>query len=163
MNRPYTREYYIDKIAEIRASKPGIAIGTDIIVGFCGETEEDFEETLDLYRQCDFDIAYTAQYSVRSGTAGARMFKDDVPRKEKKRRWNELQRLMEEAVLRKNQKYVGREVSVLVESCDKGMCSGNSREMKRVLFRGDESLVGTIQNVTIDRAVEWVLYGKITL
>jgi tRNA-2-methylthio-N6-dimethylallyladenosine synthase len=162
MNRPYTREYYIDKIAEIRASKPGIAIGTDIIVGFCGETDENFEQTLDLYRQCDFDIAYTAQYSVRSGTAATRMYKDDVSRKDKKRRWNELQHLMEETVLRKNQEYVGKKVSVLVESCDKGLCSGNSREMKRVLFRGDESLVGTIQDVSIDRAVEWVLYGIIT-
>ncbi|MBI4252845.1 tRNA (N6-isopentenyl adenosine(37)-C2)-methylthiotransferase MiaB [Candidatus Uhrbacteria bacterium] len=160
MNRHYTREYYIDKIQEIRASKPGIAIGTDIIVGFCGETEGDFEQTMDLYRECDFDIAYTAQYSVRSGTAGARMYKDDVPRQEKKRRWNVLQKLMEETALRKNQAYVGRTVSVLVESCEKDLCSGNSREMKRVLFRGDESLVGTIQNVTIDRAVEWILYGS---
>ncbi len=160
MNRPYTREYYLETIDKIRAIKPGIALGTDIIAGFCGESEEDFEQTMDLYRECDFDIAYTAQYSVRSGTAGARMYKDDVSRQEKKRRWNELQRLMEETALRKNQVYVGRSVSVLVESCDKGLCSGNSREMKRVLFRGDDSLVGTIQDVTIDRAVEWILYGN---
>lgn len=162
MNRPYTREYYIDTVKHIRATKPGIAIGTDIIVGFCSETEADFDETIDLYRQCDFDIAYTAQYSVRSGTAGARMYKDDVPRGEKKRRWNVLQKLMEETALRKNQEYVGKTVSVLVESCDKGLCSGNSREMKRVLFRGDDSLVGTIQNITIERSLEWVLYGRIT-
>lgn len=159
MNRPYTREYYIDTVQHIRAVKPGIAIGTDIIVGFCGETESNFDETIDLYRQCDFDIAYTAQYSVRSGTAGARMYKNDVPRVEKKRRWNVLQKLMEETALRKNQEYVGKIVSVLVESCDKGLCSGNSREMKRILFRGDESQVGTIQDITIDRSLEWVLYG----
>ncbi len=70
---------------------------------------------------------------------------------------------MEKTVLQKNQDYVGKQVSVLIESCDKGLCSGNSRDMKRVLFRGDESLVGTIQDVTIERAVEWVLYGKLSI
>lgn len=161
MNRPYTREYYIEKIDEIRASKPTIAIGTDIIVGFSGETDEDFEMTCDLYRRCSFDIAYLAQYSVRSGTAAARMYKDDVPAKEKKRRWNILQQIMEETVLKKNQTYIGSCVSVLVDSFQQGLCSGNSREMKRVVFRGDESLIGTIQDVSVDRAVEWVLYASL--
>ncbi len=163
MNRPYTREQYIDIIEKIKEARPGIALGTDIIVGFCGESDEDFEQTLDIYRTCNFDIAYNAQYSVRSGTAASRMYKDDVSRKVKKERWNALHRLMEETVLRKNQEYVGRSVSVLVESCENGQCSGNSGEMKRVLFRGDESLVGTIQNVRIERAVEWILYGTANL
>ncbi len=161
MNRPYTREYYIERIAKLRELAPTIALGTDIIVGFCGETEEQFEETLDLYRVCDFDIAYTAMYSVRSGTAAVRMYKDDVGRHEKKRRWHALQRLMEETVLRKNQAFVGTTVSVLVDSCEKGVASGNSREMKRVNFRGEPSLIGQIVSVHIDRAVEWVLYGSL--
>jgi len=161
MNRPYTREYYIEKIDEIRTSRPTIALGTDIIVGFSGETEDDFEMTCDLYRRCNFDIAYLAQYSVRSGTAAARMYKDDVPPKEKKRRWNILQQIMEETVLKKNQKFVGSTVSVLVDSFQQGLCSGNSFEMKRVVFRGDESLIGTIQDVSVDRVVEWVLYGSL--
>jgi len=159
MNRPYSREYYIETIEKMRAARPGIAIGTDIIVGFCGESDEDFEQTLDLYRQCDFDISYNAQYSVRSGTAASRMYKDDVPAKIKKERWQVLHQLMEATVLRKNQAYVGKTVSVLVESCEKGLCSGNSREMKRVVFHGDAALVGTIQSVVIDRALEWILYG----
>ncbi len=159
MNRPYSREYYIETIEKIKKAKPGIAIGTDIIVGFCGETEEDFEETLDLYRVCDFDIAYNAQYSVRSGTAASRMFKDDVPPRVKKERWNRLHTLMEDTVLRKNQQYIGTDVSVLVESCEKGLCSGNSREMKRVVFRGSETMIGTVIPVKVERAVEWVLYG----
>lgn len=161
MNRPYSREYYISKIDEIRSVKPTIAIGTDIIVGFSGETVDDFELTCDLYRRCDFDIAYLAQYSVRSGTAAARMYKDDVSPKEKKRRWNILQNIMEETVLRKNQAYVGKTVSVLVDAWDQGICSGNSLEMKRVVFRGDSSFIGTIQQVRIDRAIEWVLYGSL--
>lgn len=159
MNRPYTREQYIDIIRRVRAAKPHIAIGTDIIVGFCGETEEQFEETVSLYRECDFDIAYLARYSQRSGTAAVRMYKDDVQKQEKKRRWEALQALMEETVLRKNQHYVGRTVEVLVESCDKGLCSGNSREMKRVNFAGSLDMVGTLVPVTIDKAVEWILYG----
>ena len=159
MNRPYTREQYIEIIKKIRAARPSIAIGTDIIVGFCGETEEDFEETLDLYRQCDFDIAYQAQYSQRSGTAAVRMYKDDVSRAEKKRRWQKLQTLMEETVLRKNQKFVGGIVEVLVDTCEKGICGGNSLEMKRVNFSGPPNLLGSIVSVKIDRAVEWILYG----
>ncbi|MDO8571060.1 MAG: tRNA (N6-isopentenyl adenosine(37)-C2)-methylthiotransferase MiaB, partial [bacterium] len=115
MNRPYTREQYIETIKKVRQACPDIALGTDIIVGFCGETEEDFLQTIDLYTQCDFDIAYLAMYSVRSGTAASRMYKDDVLRLDKKRRWRELHTLMEDTVLRKNQRYVGQSVSVLVD------------------------------------------------
>ena len=83
MNRKHTGDFYIDLIKKIRAKKPDIAIGTDIIVGFCGETEEQFQETVDLYKQCDFDIAYLAEYSTRSGTAADKAFKDDIPQKRK--------------------------------------------------------------------------------
>ena len=159
MNRPYTREYYIETIQKLRSRKPDIALGTDIIVGFSGESEDDFAQTVDLYRTCDFDISYTAQYSVRSGTAAIRMYKDDVSKVEKKKRWHTMQHLMEETVLRKNQAYVGKNVEVLVDACEKGLCSGNSREMKRVLFRGNDSMIGTLQSVIVDRALEWVLYG----
>ncbi len=161
MNRPYTREQYIDTIKKIREACPAIAIGTDIIVGFCGETEDDFLQTVDLYKQCDFDIAYMAMYSVRSGTAAARMYKDDVLRQDKKRRWRELHTLMEETVLRKNQAYGGQQVSVLVDGYEKGVCSGNSKEMKRVQFRGGEEFLGRIVDVRIDRALEWMLYGTV--
>lgn len=160
MNRPYTREYYIDLIQRLYEKIPLIALGTDIIVGFSGETRDDFEQTLDLYRTCNYDIAYTAMYSVRSGTLASKMYKDDVERIEKKQRWRELQDLMETTVLRKNQRYIGQCVEVLVDSCDKGTCSGNSREMKRVLFRGGDGLVGELVRVRIQRALEWVLYGE---
>lgn len=162
MNRPYTREYYVGIIEQLRTVKSSIALGTDIIVGFCGETDEQFEDTLALYRTCDFDIAYTAMYSVRSGTAATRMYKDDVPKQEKKRRWRALQSLMEETVLKKNQAFVGTKVSVLVDTHDKGVCSGNSSEMKRVVFPGTPELIGTIVPVQIDRVIEWILYGRTT-
>ncbi len=160
MNRRHTREFYLDLIQKIRAKKPTIAIGTDIIVGFCGETEEQFEETVDLFQKCDFDISYHAQYSTRTGTLATKAFQDDVSKEEKKRRWWVLQRLMEQTVLRKNQEYVNQQVSVLVEECDGIWCTGNSSEMKRVRFKGNTSLVGKIILVEIYKAEEWMLYGR---
>jgi tRNA-2-methylthio-N6-dimethylallyladenosine synthase len=161
MNRRHKRDFFIDLVKRIRAKKPDICLGTDIIVGFCGETPEQFEETVDLYKQCDFDISYSAQYSTRSGTLAVKAFKDDVTREEKKRRWWVLQKLQEEIVLRKNQEYLGKKVSVLVEECGNGWCSGNTREMKRARFKGDESFIGKIVEIEIFKAEEWVLYGKI--
>ncbi|MBI4427376.1 MAG: tRNA (N6-isopentenyl adenosine(37)-C2)-methylthiotransferase MiaB [Candidatus Magasanikbacteria bacterium] len=161
MNRKYTREYYIDLIKKIRIARSNIAIGTDLIVGFCGETDEQFNNTLDLYRQCDFDIAYQAKYSERVGTAAAKAFKDDVPRAIKKQRWQAVQDLMEEITYRKNQKYSGQIVSVLVDKCEKNICSGNSSEMKLVQFPGASDLIGQIVPVKIDWADTWVLRGKV--
>ncbi len=159
MNRTYTREKYIETIQQVREACPDIAIGTDIILGFCGETETQFEETLDLYRTCDFDIAYIAMYSTRSGTSAAKIFKDDIPRLEKKRRWQTVQSLMEETVIRKNQKYKNTVVSVLVDSWKKGKCEGNSREMKRVSFPGEKDMIGRISNIHITHPLEWMLHG----
>lgn len=161
MNRRYTREYFLELMAKIRAKKPDIGIGTDIIVGFCGETEADFEQTVDLYKQADFDISYTAIYSPRSGTAAYKAFKDDVPRLEKKRRWLVLQALMEDTVLRKNQVYVGQEVEVLVDAYDHGVASGNSREMKLTRFNSEVDLTGQTVRVRVTKAFEWMLSGEL--
>lgn len=159
MNRPYTSEYYRERIDQLRERIPRIALGTDIIVGFCGETEDDFSKTVDLYTYCQFDIAYLAMYSVRSGTAAPRLYKDDVPVSEKKRRWMELQQVMERIVLTKNQYYLGKTVSVLIDSYDKGVCSGNSREMKRVQYKSPTDDRGRVMNVVVNQALEWMLYG----
>ena len=162
MNRKYTREEYLALVKKIKKARPGIALGTDIIVGFCGETKKQFKNTLDLYKKCAFDISYHAQYSERPGTVAAKMFKDDVPRLEKKRRWQAVQALMEKIVRRKNQKYVGQTVSVLVDKCAGGYCYGNSNEMKLVRFLGVKKLLGQIVNVKIQEAKEWILYGTKT-
>ncbi|PIR77714.1 MAG: tRNA (N6-isopentenyl adenosine(37)-C2)-methylthiotransferase MiaB [Candidatus Magasanikbacteria bacterium CG10_big_fil_rev_8_21_14_0_10_38_6] len=161
MNRRHDRDFYIHLIERIRAKKPNIAIGTDIIVGFCGETEEQFADTYSLYDLCDFDISYTAQYSERTHTVAARAFSDDVPKEEKKKRWWALQHLMEGIVFRKNQVYKQTTVSVLVDHYEHEYCTGNSREMKRVRFKGNSDMVGTIQDVAIYKADEWMLWGKI--
>jgi tRNA-2-methylthio-N6-dimethylallyladenosine synthase len=182
MNRRYTREQYLDVVRRIREKIPAIAIGTDIIVGFSGESAEQFEQTASLYKEVGFDISYTAQYSQRSGTAAWRAFKDDVPREEKKRRWQVLQELMEKIVYEKNQAYVGKTVSVLVErheppkvtdeilampgniqkilASQPGTCFGNSRELKLVSFPGPKDLVGQLVSVKIFKAERWILSGE---
>ncbi len=178
MNRRYTRERYLEIIEKVKEVRPGIAIGTDIIVGFCSETEAEFEETLDLYRQVEFDISYHAMYSARTGTLSHRLWRDDVPREEKQRRWQKIQKLMEETTLQKNQSYIGKTVEVLVERCENNpphispdpsgratvnRCLGLSREMKLVEFPGDASLVGQTVHVRITEAQTWILKGHIDL
>ena len=164
MNRRYKAEEYLELVGKIKAKKPGIALGTDIIVGFSGETEEQFEKTVDLYKKADFDIAFLAMYSPRTGTAAHTAFADTVPREEKRRRWRVLQDLMEDIVLRKNQEYAGKIVEVLVEKAeargDKIVASGNSREMKLVNFPGTPDDAGKLINVKINKAREWVLEGE---
>ena len=160
MNRKYTREQFINLTKKIRAQKPEIAIGTDIIVGFCSENKKQFEQTVDLYKQCDFDIAYLAMYSQRSGTVAAKAFKDDVLAIEKKRRWRVLQDLMEEIVLRKNQKYLGQTVEVLVDEVKNSICTGNSSEMKMVQFLGKKAMTGKLIKVKINFAEKWILKGE---
>ncbi len=160
MNRKYTREEFINLVKKIRAEVPGIAIGTDIIVGFCSENKKQFEQTVDLYKQCDFDIAYLAMYSQRSGTVAAKIYKDDVEITEKKRRWRVLQDLMEEIVLRKNQKYLGQTVEVLVDEFKDGVCTGNSNEMKMVQFLGNKKMIGQFVKVKINFAEKWILKGE---
>lgn len=159
MNRKYTVAQYLERIHNVKERYPTMALATDIIVGFCGETPEQFEDTVALYRQVDFDISYTALYSPRTGTLAYKLFEDDVPREEKKRRWRVLQALMEETALRKNNVYVGKTVEVLVDEYQGGVCRGNSREMKLVKFPGTRALVGKIVPVKIEKAMEWVLEG----
>ena len=183
MNRHYTALQYLEVIDRLRAKIPNLAIGTDIIVGFCAETSEGFKKTVELYQTVRFDISYTARYSTRSGTAAWRAFKDDVSQDEKKRRWNVLHEIQEQIVYEKNQRYVGQVVSVLVDRHEPpkitdemllmpekiqevlarqpGMCYGNSREMKLVHFAGGKEMIGEVVNVKITKADMWVLDGDV--
>jgi tRNA-2-methylthio-N6-dimethylallyladenosine synthase len=161
MNRRHNREFYLDVIRRIRAQKPDIALGTDIIVGYSGDSEAQFEDTVSLYLEADFDISYHAQYSVRTGTLGHKIFADDVPKSEKKRRWQVLQDMMEEITARKNRAFQDRDVSVLFDTYHPdGWLEGNSREMKRVRMKGEAALVGTIHTVHIFKADTWMLWGN---
>lgn len=161
MNRKYTREQYLELIKKIRVARPDITLGTDIIVGFCGETDEQFANTMDLFKQCDFDISYHAMYSERTGTVAAKAFKDDVPHVVKKERWQMIQDYMEKRTLEKNQKYLDQTVRVLVDKCADGICSGNTDDLKFAQFLGTPDMVGKFVQIKITQAMAWVLRGSV--
>lgn len=127
MRRRYTREWYLDRVARIRQAMPDCAITTDIIAGFCGETEQDHQDTLDIMRRVKYDYAYMFQYSERPGTLAARNYPDDITPREKTRRLNEIIALQNELSLESNKRDVGKTFKVLIE--------GTSR-------RNDEELCG---------------------
>lgn len=164
MNRKYTVEEYAEKIAKFRAAVPGAAVTTDVIVGFCGEKADQFENTLKAFREIRWDQAYIARYSQRSGTVASNCFPDDVPAAEKSRRWHAVNNLLKVISLEKNREYIGRTLEVLVERHDPatGECEGRSRENKVVQFPGDADLIGQLVPVQIEHVLEWVLKGSQT-
>ncbi|MFZ3171483.1 MAG: tRNA (N6-isopentenyl adenosine(37)-C2)-methylthiotransferase MiaB [Carboxydocellales bacterium] len=163
MNRKYTRELYLELIAKVRAHIPDIAITTDLIVGFPGETEQDFRDTLDLIEQVRFDAAYTFVYNKRSGTPAANMA-EQVSDEVKKSRIQQLISLQNSITLAKNQEEIGRKVEILVEGTSRInniKLSGRARNNKMVIFDGDLSLIGKLVTISIDDAKTWHLEGKL--
>ena len=156
MNRKYTIEKFESIIKKVRKIKPEIAVGTDIIVGYPGETKKQFENTLKFYKKINFDISYHAMYSERLETAAAKL-QDDVVREEKKKRWRRLQTLMEKITFEKNQKYLGRKISVLIDICTKSYCEGNSLEMKRARIYHGHHQPGEIVDAKVTKAMTWML------
>lgn len=163
MNRKYTVEDYLTKIEKIREINPNIEISTDLIIGFPGETEDDFQETIELIRKVKYDSAFTFLYSVREGTPAAKS-KDQVPENVKRDRFNRLMSEMNPIAFEKNQKYVGQTVSVLVEDVSKNnneVLTGRTIENKIVNFPGDINLIGKIVDVKIFDARTFTLEGNI--
>jgi len=162
MNRKYTREQYLDVIRKIKERRPEIALGTDIIVGFPGETRAQFEETLSLFENVNYDISYNAQYSPRSGTLGVKLYADDVGKEEKRERWDELQSLMERIALEKNRLFVGKRVEILIDRIDRGYAYGNTHEMKLARIKESEAApVGTLIRANVIDAMPWVLEAEL--
>lgn len=153
MSRGYSREDYIEKINEIRKMVPDVAISTDIIVGFAGETDEEFQDTLSLMREVQFDGMFAFKYSERSGTKAAEKFKDDVPERVKLDRLSQVLELNGKIVLQKNEKYVGTTQEVLVEGPSKRgneQLNGRTRTNKIVNFdNGDKIILGELVNIEI--------------
>ncbi len=171
MGRQYTVDAYLGLVERLRAAVPGIVLTTDVIVGFCGETEAQFENTLDLLRQVRFEQVFAAAFSVRPGTPAARL-PDDVPRAEKKRRLQALLDLQEEIGAQANERWIGRETEVLVDQVGKASSHddeptagprlrGRNRESKLVHFAGTEDLVGKLVKVRVARAGPYALAGSI--
>ena len=164
MNRRYTREKYLGLVEDIRAAVEGVELTTDIIVGFPGETEEDFEETLALVRQVGFSAAYTFMYSPRLGTRAAEM-ENQVPEEVKKDRLLRLNACSAEQLKVGNQKYIGQEGTVLVEGCDRRekapMAYGKLTNFKMVYFPGDAGLIGSMRHVRITGIQNNSLIGEL--
>ncbi len=165
MNREYTREWYIDRINAIRSIIPGCAVSTDIIAGFCSETEEDHNETLSLIEWTGFDFAYMFKYSERPGTKAARKYKDDIPEEIKTRRLNEIISLQNKISGRSKKMDVGRVFEVLIEGYSKRSkdnLSGRTSQNKVVVFPDDGHKKGEYVNVYIERCTSATLIGSIS-
>ncbi len=162
MHRGYTREHYLELVADLRRQIPGISLTTDLIVGFPGETEADFEDTLDLVARVQFDNAFTFMFSPRRGTEAAIM-PGQLPTATKKERLKRLMELQNRISLAKNEALVGQEVEILVEGpskTDPDQLSGRTRTNKLVIFPGDQSLTGRLVKVRLTRAQTWLLKGE---
>lgn len=163
MNRKYTREKYLEVVERLRKAVPDIAISTDIIVGFPGETEEDFEETLSLVRSVKYDSAFTFLYSVRQGTPAAE-FEDQIPEEVKHQRFDRLVDAVNADSAEKNAAYKGRIERVLVEGVSKkneNTLTGRTEGFKLVDFEGGRELIGQMVNVEITEGKTFSLTGKI--
>jgi len=164
MNRKYTREQYLQRINAIRQHIPGCAISTDIIVGFCGETEEDHRQTLSLMEDAGFDFAYMFKYSERKLTLAAETFKDDIPDPVKERRLHEVIRLQQELSLRSNKLDVGKNFEVLIEGeskRSKNHFSGRTSQNKVVVFPKTKTEVSHYVNVKILSCTSATLIGEV--
>ena len=164
MNRKYTREWYLDRIAAIRRIVPDAAIGTDVFCGFHGETLDDHAQTLSLMREVGFDSAFMFKYSERPGTFAAKHLPDNIAEDEKVRRLNEVIALQLELSLESNRRDVGKTFEVLVEGRSKrsadDMC-GRTSQNKLVVFPKESAKIGDLVQVHIDEASAATLIGKI--
>jgi len=162
MHRGYTREKYLGIIAKLRAAKPGIGITTDIIVGFPGETEEDFAETMAVCREVEFDNAYIFKYSQRRDTPAADL-PDQLPQAVREERNHRLLELVNGIAARKYDAFIGKQVQILVEGPSKknpARYTGRTRCNRIVLFDGGERHRGQLMDVLIERTGSFTLYGN---
>jgi len=164
MRRGYTRKEYIDRIQRLRDQSPDVALSTDIIVGFPGETEQEFEETLEILREIKYDEIFSFTYSPRSHTIAAKIYPDDVPEDEKKSRLARVQSLQREISLRKNREKIGSVEEILVEGRSKlgnGQVMGRTRTNKIVNIVGPECWIGEKIQVRITGASANSLLGDL--
>jgi len=162
MARKYSREHYLELVRKIKEAIPTASLTTDIIVGFPNETDEQFEETMSLYREVEFDSAYTFIYSPREGTPAAKM-QDNVPMEVKKERLQRLNALVNEISAKKLKEYEGKVVEVLVEGESKNnpeVLAGYTEKSKLVNFKAPKSVIGQLVKVKVTKAKTWTLNGE---
>jgi tRNA-2-methylthio-N6-dimethylallyladenosine synthase len=161
MKRGYTVEQYRRLVEKIRAIVPGAAIHTDIIVGFCGETDAQFQDTYDLLAELKLDKVHLARYSPRPNTVSARRMEDDVPEEEKKRRHMAIDALQGQVSAEINARYLGQTVEVLVEDQHKGKWRGRTPQNKLVFFEDAGDWRGKLANVEIAWTGPWSMQGRL--
>jgi tRNA-2-methylthio-N6-dimethylallyladenosine synthase len=161
MRRGYTNQNYRDLVARIRSRIPGVSIGTDIIIGFPGESEAAFEQTYRLLEDLKLDVAHLARYSPRPNTYSAKFLTDDVPADEKMRRFRALEDLQKEVVGEINQKFLSQTQPVLFEGKSKDRWRGRTPTNRLVFVESSENLIGQIRDVRISWAGPWSLLGDV--
>ena len=163
MNRKYTKEQYLNLVEKMKKEIPNVTFSTDIIVGFPGETDEEFEDTLDVVEKVNFEQVYMFIYSRRVGTPGDKM-ENQVPEEQKHVRFDKLKALVESQIAENNKKYVGTTQKVLVEGTSKNnenMLTGRTDSNKVVIFEGDKSLIGSMIELKIVSEHMWYLKGEL--
>ncbi len=159
MNRGYTRDDYISLVDRVRQAVPGIAISTDLIVGFPGETEQQFNRSYDAVKTLRFDTVHAAVYSPRPGTAASARFADDVPHEVKMQRLHAIEELQAGIQAGINAELIGTTVEVLVEGTKAGKWYGRTGTDRLVFFRDDRDCIGQLVEVSIASASPWALQG----
>ena len=163
MNRKYTKEQYLELVEKMKAKIPNLTLSTDIIVGFAGETDEEFEDTLDVVKKVCFEQVYMFIYSRRVGTPGDKM-ENQIPEEIKHKRFDKLKALVESQISENNQKYVGTTQKVLVEGKSKNnkeLLTGRTDSNKVVIFEGNKDLIGKMIDLQIVSEHLWYLKGKL--
>ena len=160
MNRHYDRETYLEKVRYAKSVMPGLVLTSDVIVGFPGETEEEFEETISLIEQVHYDALFTFIFSPRPGTPAAKM-EDPTPKEDKSRRFDRLCDVQNRISEQIHAGYIGKTFRCLVDGTDKDLLTARTEGGRLVRFRGEESLIGTYQNITITGHNTWSLTGTL--
>ena len=161
MRRGYTVEHYQQLITQIRSKIPGVALSTDVIVGFPSETEEQFQQTVNLLSALRFDTVHIAAYSPRAGTIASREYEDNIPPAEKRRRFDKIEQLQESIAAEINARLSGKTVEVLVEAKKKDKWQGRSRTGKLVFFSNNNDCLGQLVKIRIEQTSPWSLQGKL--
>ncbi len=160
MNRHYDRDTYLNKVNYAKSVMPELVLTSDVIVGFPGETEEEFEQTVSLIQQVHYDSLFTFIFSPRPGTPAASM-EDPTPKEEKSRRFDKLCQVQNAISEEIHASYIGKTMNCLVDGRDKDMLTARTEGGRLVRFAGDESLIGTYQNITITGSTTWSLTGEL--
>jgi tRNA-2-methylthio-N6-dimethylallyladenosine synthase len=164
MRRGYTINGYLERIRRLRSRCPRVSLSTDIIVGFPGETEDEFEETLELLNEVQYDEVYSFVYSPRPQTVSAKIYEDDIPEAVKKDRLRRLQSLQQGISLRRNREKIGGHEEILVDGRAKlksGQMMGRTRSNRIVNFVGSEELIGALARLRITGATAYSLLGEL--